>query len=268
MGQSKRGAKRRKQKKGLFSGKGYNPTGSVQRAISTNLISRVLDLEDVSLMSKQDRADLRALLRDRQKTIQEMEDSDVQYITAHNYAEHFGVLDRIDTLDPVELYDKLMTQEEYFQNAEMDIDDTKIAETDAEYKALMEADDKWTILRRLATVDNRLNIDRAYASEMLKQIEDMIEENQFNMTYQDLADQLVTEYLEGNKSDATVEESLHPFRNKPSMTDNLLIQNRGFHGIEKAKQAAAYRTKQRMKNLSNFEPSWGMPSPIDWTKIK
>lgn len=118
--------------------------------------------------------------------------------------------------------------------------------------------DKWAILRRLATQDPRLNIDRAYASETLREIEDMIENN----PYSSLSD-LTSAWLEKHNVEVEINKRWNDnprFFSTQSVEDAALAANRGFHGVQKA------MNKMRA-SLDNYEPAWETPTSVDPTSI-
>lgn len=118
--------------------------------------------------------------------------------------------------------------------------------------------DKWTILRRLATQDPRLNIDRAYASETLREIEDMIENN----PYSSLSD-LTSAWLEKHNVEVEINKRWNDnprFFSTQSVEDAALAANKGFHGVQKA--------MSKMKvSIDNYEPAWEAPTSVNPTSI-
>lgn len=113
--------------------------------------------------------------------------------------------------------------------------------------------DKWTILRRLATQDPRLNIDRAYASETLREIEDMIENN----PYSSLSD-LTSAWLEKHNVEVEINKRWNDsprFFSTQSIEDAALAANRGFHGVQKA------MSKMRT-SIDSYEPAWEKPEGV------
>lgn len=113
--------------------------------------------------------------------------------------------------------------------------------------------DKWTILRRLATQDPRLNIDRAYASETLREIEDMIENN----PYSSISD-LTSAWLEKHNVEVEINKRWNEsprFFSTQSVEDAALVTNKGFHGVQKA------MNKMRA-TIDNYEPAWEKPEGV------
>lgn len=161
------------------------------------------------------------------------------------------------TSEPTSLFSEHMRQRQFMNEIEdytRERDEVKYFGYD-EVEPLIKDEDKWNILRRLATLDTRLNVDRAYASQTLRDIEDMIEANadrpQFE-TWQDLADNLYEELATRGVNSQEWNSTLKPL----TSDDALLAANRGFHGIDKAREAYNRRTR---KSLDNYEPVWASP---------
>lgn len=114
--------------------------------------------------------------------------------------------------------------------------------------------DKWTILRRLATRDPRLNIDRAYASETLREIEDMIEKKPY-LSISDITDKWLEEHNIEVEINQRWNESPRFFSTQ-SVEDAALAANKGFHGVQKA------MSKMRA-SMDNYEPAWEAPVSDD-----
>lgn len=161
------------------------------------------------------------------------------------------------TSEPTSLFSEHMRQRQFMNEIEdysRERDEVKYFGYD-DVEPLIKDEDKWNILRRLATLDTRLNVDRAYASQTLRDIEDMIEANadrpQFE-TWQDLADHLYGELATRGVNSQEWNSTLKPL----TSDDALLAANRGFHGIDKAREAYNHRTR---KSLDNYEPVWASP---------
>lgn len=161
------------------------------------------------------------------------------------------------TSEPTSLFSEHMRQRQFMNEIEdytRERDEVKYFGYD-DVEPLIKDNDKWNILRRLATLDTRLNVDRAYASQTLRDIEDMIEANadrpQFE-TWQDLADHLYEELATRGVNSQEWNSTLKPL----TSDDALLAANRGFHGIDKAREA--YNRRMR-KSLDNYEPVWASP---------
>ena len=162
------------------------------------------------------------------------------------------------TSEPTDLFSEHMRQRQFMNEIEdytREKDEVKFFGYD-DVEPLIKDEDKWNIIRRLATLDTRLNVDRAYASQTLRDIEDMIEANndvpQFE-TWQDLADYLYEDLATRGVNSQEWNSTLKPL----TSDDALLAANRGFHGIDKAREAYNRRTR---KSLSNYEPVWASPS--------
>lgn len=161
------------------------------------------------------------------------------------------------TSEPTSLFSEHMRQRQFMNEIEdytRERDEVKYFGYD-DVEPLIKDNDKWNILRRLATLDTRLNVDRAYSSQTLRDIEDMIEANaerpQFE-TWQDLADHLYEELATRGVNSQEWNSTLKPL----TSDDALLAANKGFHGIDKAREAYNRRTR---KSLDNYEPIWASP---------
>ena len=142
--------------------------------------------------------------------------------------------------------------------ADMDEFISRVSESDVTPIEYLNENDKWTILRRLATQDPRLNIDRAYASETLREIEDMIEENPYS-SISDITDA----WLEKHNVEVEINKRWNDnprFFSTQSVEDAALVANKGFHGVQKA------MSKIKI-SIDNYEPAWETPTPLDPTSI-
>lgn len=118
---------------------------------------------------------------------------------------------------------------------------------------VLKEDNKWTILRRLATQDPRLNIDRAYASETLREIEDMIENNPYS-SISDITDAWLKKHNVEVEINRRWNESPRFFSTQ-SVEDAALAANKGFHGVQKA--------MSKMKTaIDSYEPAWEKPEGV------
>ena len=142
-----------------------------------------------------------------------------------------------------------------------------------ELDRVLEEDDKWTILRRLAQVDPMLNIDRSYASQVLHDIERMIEQESKNgaVEKREAINKITAHYLNPNsnytidddeiddeeytignmKVNVAIGKAKNELEKIKHMTDTwnaelqqlipahdyqsaALRNNKGFHGVDKA----------------------------------
>lgn len=137
--------------------------------------------------------------------------------------------------------------------ADMDEFISRVSKSDITPIEMLNENDKWTILRRLATRDPRLNIDRAYASETLREIEDMIENNPYS-SISDITDKWLEEHNIEVEINKRWNESPRFFSTQ-SVEDAALAANKGFHGVQKA------MNKMRA-SLDNYEPAWEKPEGV------
>ena len=143
-----------------------------------------------------------------------------------------------------------------YSDAANDMDEviSRITESDISPIESLKEEDKWTILRRLATQDPRLNIDRAYASETLREIEDMIEANPYS-SISEITDAWLKVHKERIENNKKWNENPKPFSSYQNFEDEAVTANKGFHGVEKAMQKFA-------KNMTNYEPAWEKPEGV------
>ena len=161
--------------------------------------------------------------------------------------------------DPFDAFEKLMAQKEFLNWKSIEREVDRNAEEHKELKALID-DDKWTILRRLAAIDPRINIDRQYTSDTLKQIEDMIEQGTYK-NIDDITDELITRYMEIGRVLEKWDEELQDFSSDKYSTENVkLYANPGFHGVKKAE--ARYQ-REKKRDLSGYAPMWQSPFFFD-----
>lgn len=230
-----------KKKNKIFSGRKYVPHGSFRRA-EKKLLKGIFNTDNINTLTLEDIRDLKAYLKKQQKRIYDNGGYAGQIAREYNLFNYDFVDDPIELL---EVYDKQMM---YFSELEVDMEMNQHHEFD-----LMTKDDKWLIIRRLATEDLMLNLDRAYASETLKTIEELIEQHKGEMTYQELADALLNGEFEEYKFDRMhPEDGLMPFA-KPSPFDiesQALQSNKGFHGVNKAMQK--WRNQVGKSDLSGW----------------
>lgn len=187
---------------------------------------------------------------------------------------------RILTTDPQRLLKELYRQEQFFNEYEVDedyyyqrsrgtfdkiLDDfdveksevEKIADMmdeDEQFQSLVlqeqaegaiNIDDKWTILRRLAAINPRLNVDRAYASRTLKDIENAIESGRWS----DI-NEITANFIEGFQHETEIDKQWDT--SLRSFEDVALSRSSGFHGVAKALRKAT-------TSVDNFAPVWSSP---------
>lgn len=235
----------------IFSGRGYHPRGSAKRAERKQLELKIFNTDDIRKLGKEDIADFRALIRERGKQIASETERHYEYTSKE-----------MNEFSPQTLFRMYMEQNEYYEHASDYRDAQEFAsENPSEpLSDVMKNDEKWRMLRRFAETDKRLNYDRAYASQTLKEIETWIAKNKY--TYEQILEQLEKQHIKGEEENAKWNESIVPF------TDRVIVANKGFHGEEKAKQAWEYNYKRAMRDLFSYAPRWQQPAPyngpIDW----
>ena len=268
MGHIFSGRKRRKD-----AGVSRGPRGSAKRASRKQLDLKIFDTDDIRKWSQEDIADLRAMLKERGKLIAHeigkgiSEQEAVEYASDHGLVNEeytdYGYTDKeMKEFSPQTLFRMFMEQQEYYNIIHDARHNQEFAsENPSEPLAdVMKDNEKWRMLRRFAETDKRLNYDRAYASQTLKEIESLIVQNKY--TYDQILEQLEKSHIKGEEENARGNESVVPF------TDRVITANKGFHGEEKAKQAWEYNYKRAMKDLFSYAPRWQQPAPysgpIDW----
>lgn len=114
---------------------------------------------------------------------------------------------RIKSNDPKTLFREYSRQQSFQRDFESDREYEELKKSHKvdypELDRVLEEDDKWTILRRLAQVDPMLNIDRSYASQVLHDIERMIEQESKNgaVEKREAINKITAHYLNPNNSD-------------------------------------------------------------------
>lgn len=204
----------------------------------------IFNVEDVRTLPKKAVEDLRAVVKLRERKVGSKR-SAIQSIGQMNaptlferYAEQQSIIDEM------EIKDKQEHPEKYGLNFVPEYKELKMIASD---------NDKWTILRRLAQLDGTLNIDRAYASQTLRDIQDEIDKKEHSI---EEITEMMYDRLEAIKSETDRwNETLHDFADED---DELLAANKGFHGISKARAhdeaTKAGRTRNR-KSESTFRLS-------------
>lgn len=113
---------------------------------------------------------------------------------------------RIKSNDPKTLFREYSRQQAFQRDFESDREYEELKNSHKvdypELDKVLEEDDKWTILRRLAQVDPMLNIDRSYASQVLHDIERMIEQESKNgaVEKREAINKITAHYLNPNNS--------------------------------------------------------------------
>lgn len=206
----------------------------------------IFNVPDVRELPAQVVEDLRATVKKRERKVGSSRKA-VQSIGQMNaptllerYAEQQSIIDEMEIKDKQEHPEKYGLEKPPEYN---------------EWKQVASDNDAWTILRRLAQLDNTLNIDRAYASQTLRDIQDMINEHEFdiNEITQKMYDRLESIKNMTDSWNAALED----FADEEE--DALLTANRGFHGVSKARAhdeaTKAGRTRNRKQGGGTFRPT-------------
>lgn len=122
--------------------------------------------------------DFRKLINSEKKRIAKQIAENPSYRSVKDAPE--SLTTRIKSSDPKTLFREYSRQQSFQRDFESDREYEELKKSHKvdypELDRVLEEDDKWTILRRLAQTDPMLNIDRAYASQVLHDIERMIEQ--------------------------------------------------------------------------------------------
>lgn len=144
----------------------------------------VFATDDLSQLPENVITDFRKLINSQKKEIARQIADNPSYRSVKDAPS--SLTTRIKSHNPETLFREYARQQSFQRDFESDVEYEKLKEEhQVEYPELdkvLEEDDKWTILRRLAQVDPMLNIDRAYASQVLHDIERMIEKETSNYT--------------------------------------------------------------------------------------
>lgn len=245
-------AKKKGQKNRLFSTSGQygikfnGQYGKLNQAERGKLLMEKGEID--KKLTKEERQAINAYIRYRKADIGTQLNK-IPQTEAHKYmaievAEEFGINYPDTVLTDDMLNDMSSAMQQYAEQQQ--VYDTlaqdkryinAVEETPQQYanvaKAMLEDDDKWRLLRKLAEVDKRLNYDRAYASETLKEIEDIIEQNK-GVTFDYAFDMLAKNHEKSIRNAAEWEETLHPFADDVDVQTKALVSNKGFHGVDKA----------------------------------
>lgn len=269
-------AKRKRPTSHIFSEKTRNRNTKIETAeyFEKEVLPKILNKNDIRTLSNPELRGMREYLKKQQKKIQ----CKIDFVqgsgeTSGNYESVNKAIEerlstrRILTTDPQRLLKELYRQEQFFNEYEVDEDyyyqrsrgtfdkiledfDTekseveKIADVIDEENAI-NIDDKWTILRRLAAINPRLNVDRAYASRTLKDIENAIESGRWS----DI-NEITANFIEGFQHETEIDKQWDT--SLRSFEDVALSRSSGFHGVAKALHKAT-------TSVDNFAPVWSSP---------
>lgn len=138
--------------------------------------------DDISELPDNVVKDFRKLINAEKKRIAKQIEENPSYRSVKDAPE--SLTTPIKSANPKTLFREYSRQQAFQQDFESDREYEELKNSHkVEYPELdkiLEDDDKWTIMRRLAQVDPLLNIDRAYASQVLHDIERMIEQESKN----------------------------------------------------------------------------------------
>lgn len=196
----------------------------------------IFDIADTRKANKAIQSDLRAALKSRDKQLGEKPISYASYSSTDLYQRY---AEQEIEFNEREDEERRKTPEKFGLESPPDY---------PQYREVASNNDKWTILRRLAQIDGRLAVDRAYASQTLHEIEDIVDNNVNGLSIGDVT-ALMSMRLESIEQETKKwNEALQDFADEDDM---LLIQNKGFHGVEKARAHDEATKRGKTRNRSN-----------------
>lgn len=269
-------AKKKRPTGHIFSEKTRKRNAKIETAeyFEKEVLPKILNKDDIRTLSNPELRGMREYLKKQQKKIQR----EIDFVqgsgeTFGNYESVNKAIEerlstrRILTTDPQRLLKELYRQEQFFNEYEVDedyyyqrsrgtfdkiLDDFDAEKSEVEKIAdiideenLINIDDKWTILRRLAAINPRLNVDRAYASRTLKDIENAIESGRWS----DI-NEITANFIEGFQHETEIDKQWDT--SLRSFEDVALSRSSGFHGVAKALRKAT-------TSVDNFAPVWSSP---------
>lgn len=213
---------------------------------SPKSLSEILNTEDITTLDYDETQRLKRYVNARTKEIHQRAAEHPEYPTS----EKAGTFKKqAYGSNPSQLFNELMRQEQFFNEYDTDRDLYENKDKYENVEKLVE-DDKWRVIRMLAVYDPRLNYDRAYASETLKDIEREIEQNPYR-TVEDVVNDM------RERREAIERENANWNRGMRSFQDDVLAGNKGFHGVKKAWE----KYNRDRTNIDNYSPLWSW-SPV------
>ena len=166
----------------------------------------VFATDDLSQLPSNVVDDFRKLVNSRKKEIAQQMADNPTYRSVKDAPKSLTI--RTKSNNPETLFREYARQQSFQRDFESDIEYEFLKEFNQvnypELDKVLEDDDKWTILRRLAQVDPMLNIDRAYASQVLHDIERMIETEtnggEYDIDKRSAIDRITSHYISPAKS--------------------------------------------------------------------
>lgn len=221
---------------------------NVEERVESYREQAIFNVEDVRTLPKNVVEDLRAVVKTRERKVGSKRSAvqSIGQMNASSLMERWAEQQSI--IDEMEIKDKQMHPEKYGLESPPDY---------PEYRMIASDNDKWTILRRLAQLDGTLNIDRAYASQTLRDIQEEIDKKEHSI---EEITEMMYDRLEGIKKETERwNETLHDFADED---DELLIANKGFHGISKARAHDEATKAGRTRNRKH-EDTFRLTSELD-----
>ena len=169
----------------------------------------IFNTEDIRKIPKKARDDLKTLVKERKKEIEQ----------------EYGIsAPDIESGDVYDLFNTYMEYEQIDTNYRLERQRRAIAEEGGEDAEIAKKDDKWRLIRKLAETDKELNINRAYASDTLHAIERIIEEGKY--TFDEIYEKMQ------ERAGKILEEAQAREDTLTSFWDDKMVA--GFHGEDRA----------------------------------
>ena len=259
-------AKKKRPTGHIFSEKTRKRNAKIETAeyFENEILPKILDKNDIRGLTQSEIRGMQKFLKERQKTIKARislveDDPDLVWFSSTQKAKDEHIDTKSFSKNPQKLFEDLMRQEQFFSEYDTDYDfwmhEQELREQaeklsqenidDAKKVLKIDIDDKWTILRRLATINPRLNVDRAYASRTLKDIENAIESGRWS----DI-NEITANFIEGFQHETEIDKQWDT--SLRSFEDVALSRSSGFHGVAKALRKAT-------TSVDNFAPVWSSP---------
>lgn len=259
-------AKRKRSTGHIFSEKTRKRNARIETAeyFEQEVLPKILDKDDVRNLTQPEIRGMQKFLKQRQETIKTRislveDDPELTWFSSTQKAKDEHLDTKSFSKNPQKLFQDLMRQEQFFNEYDTDYDfwmhEQELREQaeklsqknvdDAKEVLKINIDDKWTILRRLAAINPRLNVDRAYASRTLKDIENAIESGRWS-DINEITANFIESFQHETEIDKQWDISLRSFE------DVALSRSSGFHGVAKALRKAT-------TSVDNFAPVWSSP---------
>lgn len=240
-----------------------------------HILPKILDKGDISTLSNPEKESLKEYLKMQRKRIKiTIETSDLPKSDAITDAINSGLLTRRFGNTAQQLFEHLLRQRQFFEGYEQDkqlYNPNTHPDNKYEYphKELMQDDEKWRLLRKLAEIDPRLNYDRAWASETLHEIERMIEQEKYS--YDEIEEFMVDSFQSLVKNNQDWDKDLYGFYDTTGEffeahgnfgDPAYYAWEKAYHGFHGNAKAEEERFARFMKDVRNYEAMWQDPDTV------